>query len=647
MATNLVTKPLDILDETLSSQGFLSDWRRHLEDLGTFIWIWDHQSDKVEFTPAWLALMGYKARDIPTGTVWFSLLHPEDAESVAADAQACIDGKNNHFDHEFRIRRADGLYQWIHSRAKLVQPETPADASKQYFVGVYTDTTARHADQHRIRTFEKRWNLALTGTNLGVWEWDIESGETFFSDEWCHMLDLDPASVNPTIEMWRELAHPDDLARSEREIAAYIAGEQDRYECECRIRTTNGSYKWILDRGVIVERNPDGTARKLIGTHDNITQRKQQELENARQNELLQQITTTVPGLLYTYIVHADNSVSIPFMGNNVHEVFGVSKRAAIENPQTLWTYVHPHDKEQLAAKVNAKQDLDFTYRVLLPMIGEQWRHALATCVESANGSVTYYAYVSDASERKAQESSIINQAKAIALANEDLEQFNYVAAHDLKEPLRAIRNLSEWIIEDLPDEAVQIVEKNLHRLRDRVDKLQMLVDDLAAYSRAGRQNPEQVCPTNTQQIIDQTLAGLDNIDAKLNLEGVEAIEFSTIEVALVTVLKNIISNAVKYHDNPDLCKVIVTARKSDGFIRWRVEDNGPGIPAEHHSRIFKMYQRLNPENGPSGSGSGLAIVKRIVSTAHGKIKLSSPIADNRGSCFSFSWPLKWPIPPV
>ena len=889
---------------TPDSGELFANWREHFEDLGTYIWSWNLDDDSVEFSPAWLHLMGYTSHDIRTGDQWFSLIHPDDKPDVMKRTKACLGGENDSFENEFRLRRADGLYQWMHSRAKILRAGALSNHANDVFLGVYVDTSKSHADKIRIKTLEQRWDKALRGTSLGVWEWDIKTGETFFSDEWCSMLDLNPDEITPTIELWRELAHPDDLAKSDKEIAAYLAGERDRYECECRVRTKNGEWKWILDRGTVVERDPDGSPRALIGTHEDISERKRQEheiqqtsdriknvtkaipgffyeyrlnadgsdcfpfasasienvygltpeqvkddasrvanvihpddrnavfesiLESAKtgdqwvasyrvilnnetrwlravanratkktedgaivwhgyivditeqlshdqllaqtirlipgavyqhrrsadgvhtfpfstakiksiygissdelkedasrifdvvhpddidrmreiitasiknrtgwmavyritrdnetrwlrevtniddhettdgsatwygyvkditaekqkelaiadQHQLLQQITGTVPGVLYNYIIHPNGDASISFIGDNVKRIFGVSKEAALEDVSNLWTYIHPEDRQRLEPIVNAAEDLDVTFRVLIPKIGEQWRHVSANCVTDDEGNSTYYAYASDITDRRLKELAIEQQAQDIAIANEDLEQFNYVAAHDLKEPLRAIRNLSNWIFEDLPEDAARLVENNLTRMRDRVDKLQLLVDDLAAYSRAGRQNEDQEKTTNTIRIANKVIEEIEQLVGQIDITEVASIEFATIEVALVTAIKNLLINAIKHHDQAGPVVIKLTVRQANNMLRWTVEDNGPGIPKEHHERIFRMYQRLHPELETEGSGSGLAIVKRIVNAAHGKIQISSPLEGGRGTRFTFTWPLQWPKRPV
>ena len=180
-------------------------------------------------------------------------------------------------------------------------------------------------------------------------------------------------------------------------------------------------------------------------------------------------------------------------------------------------------------------------------------------------------------------------------------------------------------------------------RMRGRVDRLQALVEDLAAYSRAGRQG-QQSKRLDIREVVTQVVSDAEHLACNIDFAAVDSVEFESVEVALATVFKNLINNAALHHDNKKEACIKVSAKLEDGFITCIVEDNGPGIPAEHHERVFKMYQRLNPDMNPSGTGSGLAIVRRIIGAAHGTIGLESPITD-RGTRFTFQWPLRWPKP--
>ena len=107
--------------------------------------------------------------------------------------------------------------------------------------------------------------------------------------------------------------------------------------------------------------------------------------------------------------------------------------------------------------------------------------------------------------------------------------------------------------------------------------------------------------------------------------------------VPLETVLRNLIGNAIKHHDHPETARVEVAASESDGFVEFVVADNGPGIEAAHHDRIFQVFQTLKPRDQVEGSGMGLAVVKKIVENQGGRILLTS--APGQGATFCFTWP--------
>ena len=225
------------------------DWRRVLEQLGDTMWFWDMRTDTTEFTASWLESMGYVAEEIASGAVWFELVHPDDRPRVEAETAACVDGAIERFECEFRIRRKSGQYRWFLSSARIV--ERAPDGSPAIFVGLYRDTTAQRQAVDDLVQAETRWEHALRGSELGVWDWDLVTNEVYFSTEWKRMLGYGPDELDTTIETWRTVALPEDLAVSDREIARHLAGETSEYRAECRIRMRDGRIKWILDRGRI------------------------------------------------------------------------------------------------------------------------------------------------------------------------------------------------------------------------------------------------------------------------------------------------------------------------------------------------------------------------------------------------------------
>jgi PAS domain S-box-containing protein len=229
--------------------------------------------------------------------------------------------------------------------------------------------------------------------------------------------------------------------------------------------------------------------------------------------------------------------------------------------------------------------------------------------------------------------------------ANADLEEFSYVASHDLRSPLRGIADLVSWIEEDL-DDPPPAVRKNLDRIAQRIQRMDRLMDDLLRYARAGR-----TATTITTVDLDALVRGILEIQpppAGMAVQLALAVEpFQAARVPLETALRNLLANAVKHHDLP-AGTLLVRARQDDSDVRIDVIDDGPGVPPAAQSRIFKLFQTASAsERG--GSGIGLALTKRLVETHGGRIDLVSPWPPHgaatgadpppRGACFRIVWP--------
>jgi PAS domain S-box-containing protein len=613
-------------------------WRNFFEQLGTTVWTWNLDTDQVKFTAAWLEDMGYEPDMLNLGRQWFDLVHPDDAAEVSNRTTALINGTAQSYECEFRLRRSDGIYVWVLSRAQLV--EVGDGETNRCLIGLYTDTNA-------TRLTERRWSDALEGSNVGVWDWNLETNDVYYSPEWKRMLAYVDMDLEPTLESWRKIVLPEDLLKSDEEIRRYLAGEIGEYRCECRVQCKDGSTKWVLDRGRIAEYDANGKPVRMVGTHDDITEIKIRESELQANVEKIDTITGLIPGGVYQYVRKHDGSTSVLYASDGTADIFGAPRAEILRNAEYLWANVHAEDLPNLVKAMErssrTQSDLNEEYRILSPDGTLRWIHSVATCRTNEQGDTTFYGYLTDITERKEFDLAFQKSASAVIVANDDLEQFNYVAAHDLKEPLRAIRNLSEWIEEDLPEDVEDSVRHNLSRMRGRVDRMQRLIDDLAAYSRAGKRD----VPTETVTVkafIADVLSHIEPRSCEIVMGDVVDLTIVTAPVALETIITNLVNNAINHHDRRDSGRVLITAAHAGEQIIFGVEDDGPGIPVEHHERIFRMYQQLNPvaSKGTGSTGIGLAIVKRMLSTALSSISLTSPISD-RGTRFEFYWPIQWP----
>ena len=621
-------------------------WRALLEELGDTFFIWDIKADRLEYSRSWLSSMDYEPHELASSSAFFDYLHPDDLDDVRRTVDACVNGNCEHFSREFRLRNKSGEYRWIAASARVV--EWFEEHGSPLLAGFYRDTTDKRRALEDLARTETRWDHALRGSRLGVWDWNLVTGETFFSAEWKRMLGYEPGDLEPTIDTWRSLALPQDLALSDTAISAYLAGETAEYRAECRMRDRNGEIKWVLDRGRVVERAPDGTPLRMIGTHDDITLLKQREVELVESRERLRRIASLLPGVVYQFEMSADGSMRFPYASEGMYRLYGVSPAKACEDASCVFEQIHPDDLDAVTESVlqsAASMDLwDREFRLReTDSKPERWVHGVANPQPgpAGDGSTLWHGYVSDITERKRTELALERRTLDLQLANEDLEQFNYVAAHDLKQPLRSIRHLGEWIADELPADVPESLAENLERLQARTLRLGALIDGLAEYSRAGRRDV-QLKRIDPVVMARELVEEIDGGGTRIRVIGEPGTVFPSSEVALQTVLRNLIVNALVHHHDPGNCHVTVTVEAGSTHVAIAVEDDGPGIEAIHHERVFRMYQRLDPDAGKPGSGSGLAIVKRIVDSVGSKIEVESPI-DKGGCRFRFAWPLTWP----
>ena len=229
--------------------------------------------------------------------------------------------------------------------------------------------------------------------------------------------------------------------------------------------------------------------------------------------------------------------------------------------------------------------------------------------------------------------SILVQTNTALEKRNQELDQFAYIVSHDLKAPLRAIANLSTWIEEDLPGESEEI-QHNITLLRSRVHRMEALIDGILHYSRVGRvkASVEKVDVANLLAEIVDSLAPPPAFTISVQ-PGMPTL--STQRLLLQQVFANLLSNAIKHHDRAD-GTVTISVQDQGNFYEFAVADDGPGIATEYHERVFEIFQTLKARDIAENTGVGLSLVKKIVETQGGSVRLESQIG--QGSTFRFTW---------
>jgi PAS domain S-box-containing protein len=416
--------------------------------------------------------------------------------------------------------------------------------------------------------------------------------------------------------------HPDSQPQARKMLQRVLEG-RPAAEIEADFQAKDGSKIPVLGSARCIFE--DGKPTAAFGIFRNVSRRKriQQELDRFFNLSLDLLCVAGTDG----YFRHINPAFQ---------QVLGYTRKELLARP--FVELIHPEDRAETVAEVEnlAKglQVIDFTNRYLTKSGEIKWLAWRATPLPEQG---LIYAVARDITERRKLDEVMARQTKELARSNADLEQFAYAASHDLRAPLRAIANLSEWIAEDMPDELPERVRGHLDKLHTRVRRMEQLTQDLLEYSRAGRDRDE-LRKVHTKSMVHDVTALLSPPESfTVRCEG-KMPTLRTAARALEQVLRNLIANGIKHHDRTD-GEVVVSARRRGSLYEFTVRDDGPGIPEEHGGSIFRMFHKLESRDDVEGTGIGLALVKRIVEVHGGQVSVHSP--GDRGTAFRFTWPVE------
>ena len=223
----------------------------------------------------------------------------------------------------------------------------------------------------------------------------------------------------------------------------------------------------------------------------------------------------------------------------------------------------------------------------------------------------------------------------ALAKRNRELDQFAYVASHDLKAPLRGVTTIVKWMEDEHGAELSVPLRTYLNQMKGRLSRLEDLINGLLAYARAGR-------TARTTAAVDVARLAHDVAELVVPKSFTLTLApglptFITDRLSLEQVFTNLFGNAVKYHDHPSAGHLRLSARDLGPAYEFRVEDDGPGIAPEYHEKVFLLFQTLRDRHSAESTGIGLSIVKKIVDEQKGHIRIEEGL-NGRGAAFVFTW---------
>ncbi|WP_157900213.1 putative bifunctional diguanylate cyclase/phosphodiesterase [Rhodoferax koreense] len=276
-ATKVFAAPLDWTATPAEGEPE-NPWRIALEATGAGVWDWDLRTGVQHHSKRWEELLGYDGTAHLEGGYreFINLVHPDDMPALQAALGACLDGSTPGFQQDVRLRHRNGAWIWIASRATVV--ERDAAGKPLRLIGSHTDITERKQAQMAVQDTENRWRLALESTGDGVWDWHIQSGAEYFSKRLMEIYGFGEGEMANLAEEIDGRTHPDDLAQMLKDRQAHFDGLTATYSNEHRVRCKDGTWKWVLSRGMLISRDAEGRPLRMIGTHTDISDRKASEV---------------------------------------------------------------------------------------------------------------------------------------------------------------------------------------------------------------------------------------------------------------------------------------------------------------------------------------------------------------------------------
>jgi PAS domain S-box-containing protein len=499
--------------------------------------------------------------------------------------------------------------------------------------------------------------LALDAAQMGTWDWDMVTDRTLWNLRHEAIFGYQLGTPYRDYFDWEHRVHPEDLEGIHQ--ATHKARDNHQsLSLQYRIIWPDGSLRWIDAKGRFLYDASDRPIR-MIGVVRDITDRKQSE-EALRQTQAQFRATFEQAAVGIGHVGLDGRWLRI---NQKLCDIVGYS---AVElQDLTFQDITHPDDldadlayMQQLLAGEIQTYSMEKRYfhklgdvvwielTVSLVRAGSEEKQDLAQNMGTPQYFISVIEEINDRKQDRAElqararELSNLNGLLAQAAVlleerNQELDRFVHIVSHDLKAPLRAISNLSQWIEEDMESELSVDNQRQMQLLRNRVGRMEAMINGLLEYAKAGRTDTV----IETVSVAELLVEVIDSLapPQSFQIEVMPAMPtLVTKRLLLSQVFSNLISNAIKHHSQPNGF-IRISSQDKGNFYEFSVADDGPGIESIYHDKIFMIFQTVNPQNNLDSSGIGLSIVKKIVETEEGTIRLESE--PGKGTTFYFTWP--------
>jgi len=522
-----------------------------------------------------------------------------------------------------------GTVEVYYLEEKPTSFEGPFLKEERGLIDTIAERLARVVERKRVQDAlhesEERFQLAINATKDGLWEWDTQTNQEFFSPRWCEIIgySFDDPELPHTYQSWASRIHPDDYDRVISAMNNHLE-KGTRYDVDYRHLHKSGEYRWQNSKGQAVL-NESGKPIKMVGCISDITERKRMEQAQASLVTILEETPD--------FVGFADaKDTHILYVNRAGRRMTGILEEEDVTKLKI--TDVHPDWTNKLFAdEIIPTAIRDGIWRGECAFLNRDGREVPVLMVllahRNPSGEVERFSTISrDITERKQMERM--------------KDQFVSMVSHELRTPLTSIRAslglLASGVIGALPEKGQRMLEIAV----TNTDRLVRLINDILDTERlASGKTPMEKKQCSTAQLVKQAADVMKPMAEKagvyLSVESQDAALWADPD-RIVQALTNLISNAIKF--SPKGGKIWLTAEHKEDRMLFRVQDEGRGIPPDKLGMLFERFQQVDSSDAreKGGSGLGLSISRSIIEQHNGKIWVESTVG--KGSTFFFTIPL-------
>jgi PAS domain S-box-containing protein len=508
-------------------------------------------------------------------------------------------------------------------------------------VGVVTQTDIFRAVEGRLREEEEDNFKLLETSDVCIYTLDLDGNVTYINPACMKLLAVEDRAevIGQPFLPERFWYNPQDKFRFLKELKKGVVEIKD-----LTLKTARGRR---IDVTVFSSftKNIHGRLNGSQGVLHDFTDRKEivtlKETEKALRasEDRYRRITEAVTDYIFTVRFEQGRPIET-IHGETSVAVTGYTSEELTMDPGLWFNMVHPDDwelvRQQTSQCISGQEIKPIEHRIVRKDGSIRWvRRTLVRNCDSAGRLMSYEGLLQDVTELKLAEQVQMQLMTELEHTTQELADFSYITAHDLKAPLRGIGSLAGWLSTDYAEKLDEQGRENIRMLLSRVKRMYNLIDGVLQYTRITR-TKEKKTTVDLNEVAAEEIAKIsppENVEIAID----EALPVVTCgRESIRQVIYNLLSNAVKYMDKPQ-GKVTIGWGEEDGCWKFSVTDNGCGIEKRHFGKIFKMFQTLSPRDKVEGTGVGLTIAKKIVESWGGRIWVESKPGE--GSTFHFTLP--------